>query len=47
MQPDKVHVFRWENVPLEPGENQIDATATTNGRTVTDHCTWNLTAAAH
>ena len=40
--PDQVHVFRWENVALQAGDNQIEATAAANGQTVQDHCTWVL-----
>jgi len=40
--PDRVHVFRWENVTLQPGDNQIAATATAHGQTLRDHCTWVL-----
>jgi beta-galactosidase len=40
VQSDQVHVFRWENVPLQIGTNQIEATATAGGKTVSDHCTW-------
>ena len=42
VQSDKVHVFRWENVKLQPGDNQIEATATANEKTVEDHCAWSL-----
>jgi beta-galactosidase len=42
VQGDKVHVFRWENVKLQPGDNQIQATATANGKTVQDKCAWTL-----
>ncbi len=45
VQPDKVHVFRWENVTLQPGDNQIEAIGTTRGKTLSDHCTWVLQAA--
>jgi len=45
VQPDKVHVFRWENVTLQPGDNQIEAIGTTGSKTVSDHCTWVLQAA--
>jgi len=47
VQPDKVHVFRWENVTLQPGDNQIEATGTAGGKTVSDHCTWVLQAASN
>jgi hypothetical protein len=42
--PDKVRVFRWEGVTLQKGENQIEATGTAGGKTVSDHCTWVLQA---
>jgi beta-galactosidase len=44
-QPDKVHVFRWQNVQLQMGENQIEATGTLDSKTVQDHCTWVLQVA--
>jgi beta-galactosidase len=47
VQPDKVHVFRWENVTLQPGDNQIDATGTAGSKMVSDHCTWVLQAASN
>jgi beta-galactosidase len=47
VQPDAVHVFRWEQVALQPGDNQIEATGAADGRTVSDHCTWVLTPAAN
>jgi beta-galactosidase len=42
VQPNNVHVFHWENVTLKPGENQVEATGTSDGKTVNDHCTWVL-----
>ena len=45
VQPDAVHVFRWENVPLQTGDNQIEAAGTANGKTVEDHCVWVLQSA--
>jgi beta-galactosidase len=42
VQPDKIHVFRWENVTLQIGDNQIEATGTINGKTVQDQCVWVL-----
>jgi len=45
--PDTLHVFRWENVNLQNGENQIEAVATGNGKSVSDHCTWILHAASN
>ena len=44
VQPDKVHVFRWENVALQMGDNQIEATGTADGKTVQDQCAWTLQA---
>ncbi len=40
--PDKVHVFRWENVKLQAGNNHIEAIGTTGGKAVTDACDWVL-----
>lgn len=42
VQGDKVHVFRWENVTLQKGDNQIEATASGGGKTLSDHCAWML-----
>ena len=39
---NKVNVFSWENVSLQPGKNLIEAVGTTNGKTVADHCEWVL-----
>jgi beta-galactosidase len=36
--PDNIHVFRWENVPLQPGPNVIEA----SGRGASDRCEWVL-----
>jgi beta-galactosidase len=43
--PDKVHVFRWENVPLQVGENQIEAMGTSDDKVARDQCTWVVQAA--
>jgi beta-galactosidase len=40
--PDKVNVFRWENVALQSGGNDIKAVATNASGTVTDTCQWVL-----
>ena len=40
--PDNVHVFRWANVTLQPGKNEIKATATSTQGVITDSCTWIL-----
>ena len=42
--PDKVHVFRWQNVPLQPGSNRVQAIGTKGGKTVSDWCEWKLEA---
>ena len=36
--PDKVCVFRWDNVQLQPGKNTVEAIS----RGVTDRCEWEL-----
>ncbi len=38
--PDAVHVCRWENVTLQPGDNQIAVAATGGG--AGDNCDWVL-----
>ena len=35
-------VFVWKNVKLKPGTNQISATAESNGKNLSDNCTWTL-----
>ncbi len=40
--PDKVNVFRWENVTLRPGKNLVEATIQAGGKTATDRCEWVL-----
>ncbi|RYX82915.1 glycoside hydrolase family 2 protein [bacterium] len=40
--PDKVHVFRWENVKLAAGKNRIQATGHTNTKVIKDECEWVL-----
>ena len=44
-QKDKVNVFRWPNVELQPGDNRVEATARADDRTVSDRCDWTLKAA--
>jgi beta-galactosidase len=44
--PDKVRVFRWPNVTLQPGKNEVKATATTSQEEVTDSCEWTVDPAA-
>ena len=44
--PDKVRVFRWENVTLQSGPNQIKAVGTSGGGNVSDMCQWILDPAA-
>ncbi len=48
--PDGVCVFRWQNVTLQPGRNEVQAVAASGGGQVTDSCVWDLepgTAAAN
>jgi beta-galactosidase len=40
--PDKVNVFRWQNVALQSGANEIKAVATDSGGQLTDSCQWVL-----
>lgn len=42
---DDVHVFRWENVVLQPGTNRIEAIAQSGGKQLQDECEWVLEAA--
>ena len=35
-------VFKWSNILLSPGDNDVFATAVINGQTVTDQVTWTL-----
>jgi beta-galactosidase len=35
-------IYIWKSVALSPGENKIAATASSNGRTLTDQCAWTL-----
>jgi beta-galactosidase len=46
VQPDKVKVFRWPNVRLQSGANDVEAVATSGGNKVTDSCRWVLDPAA-
>ena len=39
---DRVNVFRWEDVALQPGANRIEATARANGKAVADQCEWTV-----
>jgi len=41
-QPNNVKTFRWPNVALQPGKNQIAATGTSSQGKVTDSCEWEL-----
>ena len=46
--PDHVNVFRWPSVTLQPGKNEIKATAVSSQGEVTDRCEWVLDpSAAH
>ena len=38
--PDNVRVFRWPSVTLQPGKNEIKATATSSQGELTDSCEW-------
>ena len=38
--PDKVRVFRWPNVTLQPGTNEVVAKARSAQGTLTDACRW-------
>jgi beta-galactosidase len=40
--PDNVNVFRWPNVALQSGPNEVKAIATNAGATLTDACEWVL-----
>lgn len=40
--PDKVHVFRWENVKLQAGNNHIEALGKMGAKVVGDECNWVL-----
>jgi len=44
--PDNIKVFRWPNVTLQPGPNEVVAIATGAGRKLTDSCQWVLDSAA-
>jgi beta-galactosidase len=44
--PDNVKVFRWQNVTLQPGRNEVEAIATAPRGNVTDQCEWVLDPAA-
>jgi beta-galactosidase len=40
--PDATRVFRWENVALQPGKNQIAAIGRAGGQQCKDECEWIL-----
>lgn len=44
--PDTVNVFRWQNVALQSGANDIKAVATGANGSLTDTCQWDLDPAA-
>jgi len=44
--PDKVNVFRWSNVALQSGPNDVKAIATSAQGPLTDTCQWVLDPAA-
>jgi len=39
--PDDLHICRWKNVELQPGNNEIAAASP--GTSLTDKCGWNYT----
>ena len=44
--PDEVKVFRWPNVTLRSGRNEIKAAASSDRGEVVDSCEWILEPAA-
>ena len=44
--PDTVQVFRWQNVTLKPGKNQIEVRGKSGNALLTDHCEWVLESGA-
>ena len=42
VKPDDIHISRWKDVTLQPGENKIEAISKTGGRTLTDTCEWTV-----
>ncbi len=44
--PDQVKVFRWANVTLQPGRNEIKAMASSGQKELADSCEWVLDPAA-
>ena len=44
--PDRVRVFRWPAVTLQPGKNEVKATATFTGGKIADSCVWVLDPSA-
>jgi beta-galactosidase len=46
VEPNKVHVFHFENIALQAGENQIQAKGISGDKSVEDECVWTLKTAA-
>lgn len=44
--PDNVKVFRWPNVTLQPGRNEVRATSSSSHGEITDSCEWVLNTSA-
>lgn len=44
--PDNVRVFRWPNVTLQPGPNEVEAVASSGQGELTDRCEWVLDPAS-
>ncbi|MBA3960407.1 MAG: glycoside hydrolase family 2 protein [Chthoniobacterales bacterium] len=40
--PDSTHIYKWEDITLQPGPNTIEATASNAGQNMSDKCNWNL-----
>jgi len=41
---DDVHIFRWSQVQLAPGQNRVEAIGKRDGEALRDECTWVLEA---
>lgn len=44
--PDASRICRWQNVPLAPGKNTIEATGRAGKKALADQCEWMVSAAA-
>ncbi len=45
VKPDDFFICRWENVPLAPGKNIIEATGRAGNKPLADQCEWLVTSA--